>query len=231
MATTKQEIVTIKRISRPIGIIRIVGETPLIVNAWNEKGKRMLKAGQADRGEEDITKKTEYAGRWESFINSMYWISHKPTEYTKEAFMAAIDAGAEFGFRVEAFKCAALDAAYSKKWVPNKKGLKGLFFIKPDFVDEDGNQLVKIHGDPPVMREDVVILSGIGRKPDLRWRGQFTNWYCDLQIQYDKDGVYKFQDICNMIEAGGSYNGIGEYRPEKDGQFGMYYVDTSNPGK
>lgn len=223
MATKKTEVINIKPIVRNEVTVRVVGNTPLIMHKWDEKMKRALPAGVAALGE-DITKKKTYAGPMESFINSMYWISGKPEEYTEEAFNEAIANGAKWGFRVEAFKCAAIDAAYTKKWIPNKKGVKGLFFIKPDFVDEEGNQLVEIKGDAPIIREDVVILGGMSRTPDLRWRGQFTNWYCDLRIEYDADGVYTVQDIVNMINAGGTYNGVGEYRPERDGQFGMYRV-------
>ena len=227
MATKKVEVVKINPIVQNEITVRIVGDTPLIVHKWDEKMKRALPAGVAALGK-DVTKKKEYAGPIESFINSMYWIDGKPEEYTEEAFNAAVENGARWGFRVEAFKNAAIDAAYTKKWIPNKKGVKGLFFIVADAVDEDGNQLVEIKGDTPTMREDVVILGGISRSPDLRWRGQFTNWYCDLRIKYDADGVYSVQDIVNMVNAGGTYNGVGEYRPEKDGQFGMYHVAGDN---
>lgn len=226
MATKKSTAVTIKPIREETTVIRLIGDTPLIVHKWDEKMKRMLPAGKAAYGSSDITEKAEHPGMYESFINSMYWIKGKPSEYTEEAFMNALENGAEFGFRVESFKQAAIDAAYTKKWIPNKKGVKGLFFIEPDAVDEEGYQLVKIQGDWPVMREDVVILSGMSRTPDLRWRGQFTNWFVDLRIRYDADGVYTLQDIINMLNAGGHYNGVGEYRPEKDGQFGMYHVEV-----
>ncbi len=226
MATKKSTAVTIKPIREETTVIRLIGDTPLIVHKWDEKMKRMLPAGKAAYGSSDITEKAEHPGMYESFINSMYWIKGKPSEYTEEAFMNALENGAEFGFRVESFKQAAIDAAYTKKWIPNKKGVKGLFFIEPDAVDEEGYQLVKLQGDWPVMREDVVILSGMSRTPDLRWRGQFTNWFVDLRIRYDADGVYTLQDIINMLNAGGHYNGVGEYRPEKDGQFGMYHVEV-----
>ena len=226
MATKKSTEVTIKPIREETTVIRLIGDTPLIVHKWDVKMKRMLKAGQAAYGSSDITEKAEHPGMYESFINSMYWIKGKPSEYTEEAFVNALENGAEFGFRVESFKQAAIDAAYTKKWIPNKKGVKGLFFIEPDAVDEEGYQLVKLQGDWPVMREDVVILSGMSRTPDLRWRGQFTNWFVDLRIRYDADGVYTLQDIINMLNAGGHYNGVGEYRPEKDGQFGMYHVEV-----
>ena len=218
MATKKSTAVTIKPIREKTTVIRLIGDTPLIVHKWDEKMKRMLPAGKAAYGSSDITEKAEHPGMWE--------IKGKPEEYTEEAFLAALNNGAEFGFRVESFKQAAIDAAYTKKWIPNKKGVKGLFFIEPDAVDDEGYQLVKVQGDWPVMREDVVILSGMSRTPDLRWRGQFTHWYVDLKVRYDADGIYTLQDIINMLNAGGHYNGVGEYRPEKDGQFGMYHVEV-----
>lgn len=221
MAT--KELVTIKAIDEREAVIRVVGDTPLIVHKWDEKMKRALPAGKRALGK-GVADKEDYPTPMESFINSMYWITPKPTEYTEKAFEKAIKKGARFGFRVEAFKQAAIDAAYTKKWIPNKKGVKGLFFLVPDHVDEEGYQLVEIHSDPPVMREDVVVLSGIGRAPDLRWRGQFNNWYADLRIRYDVDGIYSLSDIINMIHAGGRYNGVGEYRVEKDGQYGSYSV-------
>lgn len=225
----KKEVVTIKPIVDKVVTVRLIGDTPLIMHKWTEKMKRALPAGTDPDEANDITVKKEYPGKMESFITSMYWITEMPKEYTEEAFIKAIQEGARFGFRVESFKLAAIDAAYSKGWIPNKKGIKGLFFIEPDYVDEEGNQLVEIKrvdNEPPALREDVVILSGISRKPDLRWRGQFTHWYVDLRIRYDQDGQYSLQDIVNMLQAGGRYNGIGEYRPEKDGQFGMFHVDA-----
>ena len=229
MATKKENaIITISPIVEKVVTVRVVGDTPLIVHKWTEKMKRALPAGARAAELDGINVKKEYQTPMESFVESLYWISGKPTEYTEEAFNKAIENGARFGFRVESFKQAAIDAAYSKKWISAKKGVKGLFFIKPDFIDDEGYQLVEIKGCKPTMREDIVILSGVGRTPDLRWRGQFENWYCDLHISYDADGVYSLQDICNMLQAGGRYNGIGEYRPEKDGQFGMFHVATGD---
>jgi hypothetical protein len=225
MATKKvPEVVKIKPIKDISTTVRLVGDTPLIVHKWSEKAKRMLPAWPEDGPKSDITEQKEYAGPMESFMNALYWITPKPEEFSEAAFAEAVNSGARFGFRVEAFKNAAIDAAYSKKWIPNKKSVKGLFFIQPDFVDGEGNQLVEIKGCVPEMREDIVILSGMTRKPDLRWRPQFSNWYVDLNIRFDADGIYSLQDIVNMLNAGGRYSGIGEYRPEKDGQFGMFHV-------
>ena len=227
MAVKKKEetVVQIKAIPIKEAIIRIVGDAPLICHKWDEKAKRMLPAGKRASGD-DITKGTEYKSPVESFIESLYWISGKPKEYTQEAFEEAVANGAEWGFRCEAIKQAAISAAYLKGWIKKKTVIRGQMFIRPDAVTEEGYQLVKIHGEPPKMREDIVVLSGISRAPDLRWRGEFQNWYCDVRVAYDADGEYTIQDISNMFNAGGLYCGLGEWRPERDGQFGTFHVDA-----
>ena len=142
--------------------------------------------------------------------------------------MQAVTDGAEWGFRCEAIKQAMINAAFLKGWIKKKTIVRGQVFVKPDFTTEEGYQLVKIHGGAPIIREDVVVLSGISRAPDLRWRGEFKNWYCDVQLMYDMDGEYTIQDFINMLNAGGMYCGLGEWRPKKDGMYGMYHVETSS---
>jgi hypothetical protein len=218
-------------------IIRVVGDSPLIVHAWSEKAKGILPAGKRAREimegknkDSNLKPKGDYDTPMEQFMNSLYWITEKPKECTEETFAKAMKKGAKFGIKAESFKAAALSAAYSKKWIPNKKSAQGLFFIVADYVipegPEKGTQLVQIHGVPD-MREDIVRLGGISKSADLRWRPQFTEWYCDLRIKYDIDGLYSLEDIVNMINLGGHYNGIGEWRPEKGGQYGMYSVQAT----
>ena len=235
MAVTKKEVVTIRPIKEETRVLRIEGTTPLITHKWSHKCKLMIPAGArafllAQGKTKSITDKVKDDDKYETpieqFINSLYWIGEKPTEYTEEAFDEAVASGAKFGMKVEAFKKAAIGAAYAKKWIKDKKNNNGLFFIEPDYVDDEGNQLVIIQGDVPHIREDTVCLSGISHSADLRWRPQFDNWFVDLRITYDVDGLYSFEDIANMIMAGGRYYGIAEMRPEKGGQFGMYKVVT-----
>ena len=137
----------------------------------------------------------------------------------EEAFMNAIQNGAKFGFPVTAFKQAGNSAAYRQGWVKNQMGLRGAYFIESD---EEG--LVEIKSDIPEIREDMVKV-GMGTA-DIRYRGQFNNWYADLNITYNKNGQYSKEDIINIINAGGYICGAGEWRPERDGQFGMYHVQV-----
>lgn len=218
MATKKnEEIIEIKRAEIVTTTIRIKGDTPLIVHAWSTKAKRtLLDAHLCIKKLE----KREPKSPVEDFIDSMYWMSDEPTEKTEDGFVAAVKSGARWGFPVTAIKQAANSAAYRNGLVKNQMALRGAYYI--DGVG--AGQLAEIKGCMPVMREDMVRV-GMGTA-DIRFRGQFDNWYMDLNVRYDKNGVYSLEQIVNLINLGGFCCGIGEWRPERDGQYGMYHVEA-----
>lgn len=210
---------------RPIQIqkvqLRLVGDTPMIMHAWSEKAKRMMLDAQMGKAK---GKKKEAKSPVDDFIRSMYWLTPMPVyadnaseEEKQAAFEAAIENGARFGFPVTAFKQAAISAAYRMGWAKDKVSLRGAFFI-----DGDENGMIEIHSDAPKMREDMVKV-GMGTA-DIRYRGEFDNWYADITISYNMNGNYSLESIMNIINAGGYICGVGEWRPEKDGQFGMFHV-------
>lgn len=212
----KVELVAIKPIEMNTVEVTVVGDTPIIMHAWSEKAKRMMLEAQQGKSK---GKKKEAKNPVEDFINSMYWLTESPTEYTEDAFEKAIADGAKFGFPVTAFKQAAISAAYRMGWVKDKMGLRGAFFIESDYGD-----MIEIVSDAPVMREDTVKV-GMG-VADLRYRGEFKNWRATFRVKYNVNGQYSLENIINIINAGGAVCGVGEWRPEKDGQFGMFHVKT-----
>lgn len=214
MATKNVELIEIKPIEVKKTTIRVVGDTPLIMHAWSEKAKREMLEKQM--------KKTKSSAREaknpvEDFIRSMYWLSPIPTDMSEEGFEEAIANGARFGFPVTAFKQAAISAAYRMGWSKDKMSMRGAFFI-----DGDENQMIEIHSEVPIMREDMVKV-GMG-VADIRFRGEFRNWYADMTISYNTNGQYTLEQIINIINAGGYVCGVGEWRPERDGQYGMFHV-------
>lgn len=216
MATKNVELIEIRPIEIQKTTIRIVGDTPLIMHAWSEKAKREMLDKQM--------KKTKSAAREakntvEDFVRSMYWLTPMPTDMTEDGFEKAIADGARFGFPVTAFKQAAISAAYRMGWAKDKMSLRGAFFI-----DSDENQMIEIHSDTPVMREDMVKV-GMGTA-DIRYRGEFRNWYADIVISYNKNGQHTLEQILNILNAGGYVCGVGEWRPERDGQNGMFHVES-----
>lgn len=228
MATTKKEVIEIIPIEVTKFNVRVVGDTPLIMHAWSEKAKReMLEAQQVDKNGKKIKRVKEPKNPVVDFINSMYWLTEKPDvnnymkeEECEELFIKAIAEGARFGFPVTAFKQAAISAAYRLGWSKDKMSLRGVFFI-----DSDENGMVEIKSDVPEMREDMVKI-GMGTA-DIRYRGEFKNWYADLTISYNANGNYSLKDIINIINAGGYVCGVGEWRPERDGQNGMFHIQAN----
>ena len=216
MATKKAnaEVIEIRPIEIKKVTIRIVGDTPLIMHAWSEKAKRMMLEAQMGLAK---GKKKEAKNPVDDFIRSMYWLTPMPEDGTMESFEEAITNGARFGFPVTAFKQAAISAAYRMGWAKDKMSMRGAFFI-----DSDENGMIEIHSDTPEMREDMVKV-GMGTA-DIRYRGEFKNWYADLTISYNANGQYSLENIVNIINAGGYVCGVGEWRPERDGQNGMFHV-------
>lgn len=214
-ATT--EVIEIRPIQIKKATVHIVGDTPLIMHAWSEKAKREMLEKQMKVTK---TKSRDAKNPVEDFIRSMYWLSPMPEEMTMDAFEEAIANGARFGFPITAFKQAAISAAYRMGWAKDKMSMRGAFFI-----DGDENQMLEIKSDAPIMREDMVKV-GMGTA-DIRYRGEFRNWSADINISFNENGQYSLEQIINIINAGGYVCGVGEWRPERDGQYGMFHVTAT----
>ena len=222
MATAKStEVVEIRPIDMKTVEVTLVGDTPMIMHAWSEKAKRMMLEAQQGKAK---GKKKPIKNPVDDFIQSIYWLTEKPAypdgsseEVCEEAFNKAIANGAKFGFPVTAFKQAAISAAYRMGWVKNQMGLRGAFFIESEYGD-----MVEIKSDTPIMREDMVKIAG--GTADIRYRGEFRNWSATFKVKYNANGEFSLENIINIINAGGTICGAGEWRPERDGQFGMYHV-------
>lgn len=208
-------IIEIKPINIVTTTVRIAGDTPLIMHRWSEKAKRMILEKQMKKTKSSAK---EAKNPVEEFIESVYWMEGKPTEYTEEAFEEACRNGARFGFPATAIKQATISSAYRNGITKDMASLRGAFFIAGDGSD----LLAEVKGCTPTMREDMVRV-GMG-VADIRFRGEFASWYMDLQVSYNANGAYTLDQIINLINVGGFSCGIGEWRPEKDGNYGMYHV-------
>ena len=218
MATKKTEnnVIEIKALDIKRVNIRIVGDSPLIVHAWSEKAKRMMLEAQMKATK---TKAREVRNPYDDFIGSMYWLTEKP-ESTPEAFEKAVKAGAKWGFPTGAIKQAGNSAAYRLGWVKNQMELRGSYFISSEY-----GEMAEIKGCVPEIREDMVKV-GQGTA-DLRYRAEFKDWHMNLTIEYNEGGNLTLEQIVNVINLGGYSCGIGEWRPERDGSFGKYHVETA----
>lgn len=222
--------------------VKIVGDTPLIVHAWDAKAKREILEKEVFG---KAVKKREAKDPIRDFAASMYWLTPMPDELDAENIGKAFEDGARFGFPTTAIKQCAINAAYRLGWAKDKASLRPAFQIIADAHGYYGGELVINHekesidiipnmfkpydmceiiSDPPVMREDMVkVMNGAA---DIRYRGEFQNWSIILTVQYNKNGQYSAKDILNIIQAGGYACGIGEWRTERDGVNGQFHIEA-----
>ena len=121
----------------------------------------------------------------------------------------------KYAFPVIAFKSAAVSAGGRFSDGLKMTELRGSFHIQ--------GEMVEIKSPGPIMREDMVRI-GMGTA-DIRYRPQFTEWEVELTINYNADKI-SIDQIVNIFNLAGFGVGVGEWRPEKDGQFGMFRVKT-----
>ena len=191
--------ISLKRIPRAVAVITVEGTAPLVVHAWSQKAKQMMLAAQQGKKTPKEVKNPE--GDFEA---SMYRFP---------------DGG--HGFPVMAFKAATVKGggrAFGKA-VKMTELRQHLTFL-PDGIGVDGMQLARLTCTEPKMREDMVRV-GMGTA-DIRYRAEYAEWQVDLRIEY-LPSVIDLGSIAALVDAGGS-NGIGEWRPEKNGAFGTYRV-------
>lgn len=226
MATKKkaQEIVEVKEFDIRTVDIRIRGTAPLISHKWSEKARKMILDTQTQ--ETTITKKHEKKIPARDFINSAYWLTPEPDGDTDEECIAnfeeAVNNGARWGFPATAFKQAAIMAASR-----NGLDMKGTQIRASFFIDGEGpDQLIEIKGCVPHIREDMVRVGGMSKTADIRHRAQFDDWYADLRIHYNAGGVVSLEQIVNLLNLAGFCGGVGEWRPERNGSYGTFRVET-----
>ena len=180
----------------------LVGDSPLVVHAWSDKAKKMM----LDKQMKKAMPKKEAKSPERDFIDSLYWYSPKPESPTLEDVQKG-----QFGFPAIAFKAAAVDACSHVEGV-TKVAARGAFHIDGD--------LVRIEGTP-TPREDMVRI-GMG-VADIRYRAEFRTWRVRLPIRYNAN-VISAEQIVNLFETAGFAIGVGEHRPQRDGQCGRFHV-------
>lgn len=177
--------------------VKVVGESSLICHRFSEKCKQEIEATQAKKAKQAKPKRDPKA----EFNASLYPLPGKN----------------KYGFPVSAFKKAMVRACTFVDGVAMSKA-RGAFFVMGD--------LVQIVGPAPIMRSDMV---RIGRPPNkvahISYRAEFKKWSCELMIRYNAY-VISPEQIINMLSNAGFSVGVGDWRPEKDGSFGMFRVEA-----
>jgi hypothetical protein len=142
-----------------------------------------------------------------------------PDQDYKSAFYTIKGGG--YGFPVIAFKAATVGASRFYGKDVTMTSLRQFMFFQGE-ASVDGQALARIVGEPH-MREDVV---RVGMGTDLRYRPQFDEWSTVLSIVFVTSALSR-ESVLSLLDAGGMGVGIGEWRPEKRGDFGCFRVDPT----
>lgn len=210
MATTRNETVVIPAINIQRVTITIVGDSPLIVHKWSEKAKKEILDKQMKKAK---TKGHDAKDPVADFIHSLYWLDGEPKEINETGFNDAVQHSARFGFPATAIKAAAVAAGYRSGVTKDKVSMYGAFHIDGEYIVIEG---------VPEMREDMVRV-GMGTA-DIRYRGEFKDWRSTFAVKYNASAI-SLEQLVNLFNLGGFACGLGEWRPEKGGAFGMFHVE------
>ncbi len=187
--------------------VPIVGTAPLIVHNFSEKSKRQML--DAQQGKKSVKQIRDPQAEYEA---AFYRIARE-------------DSVDGYGFPVTAFKAATVGAGRFYGKSVKMTELRQFLFMRGLLTKADPQQLVEIEGEPH-MREDVVRLGGMSRSADLRYRPEFSEWSTTLTVTYVTSSLSR-SSVLSLIDAGGLGIGVGEWRPEKRGEFGTYAVDQN----
>jgi len=199
-AEAQAAAVVIDRIAVERILIPIVGTTSLVVHRFSEKAKRQMLDAMQGR------KSPKTAKDPQAEFEAAYYRMKNPEG---------------FGFPAIAFKAATVGGARFYSGV-TMTALKQFMFFRGE-IGVDGQPLARIEGESH-MREDVVKVGRNGT--DLRYRPEFSEWRTTLDVTYVTSALTR-GSVLSLIDAGGMGVGVGEWRPEKDGDFGTYMIDQS----
>jgi hypothetical protein len=138
-----------------------------------------------------------------------------PEQDFKESLYVHPDGG--YGFPSVAFKAAAVRAGTYADM--KMTFLRGAFHV--------AGELVHISGEPS-MREDMVRLQG--KTADIRHRGEFKEWTASVPLHLNTSAL-SIEQVANLFVIAGFAVGVGEWRPERNGQYGRFEVGAISTGR
>jgi len=185
----------------------LIGNAPLIVHAFPEKARKQML---------DKQMKTAKGGR-----------DARDPYAEVEAARYQLPDGRD-GFPAVGFKAAAVTACTSLADV-TKVAARQAFRVEGLPMNTSGvidgsfirTALVPLVAHPPTIREDVVRLSGPSRTAEMRYRPEYSIWGVALNIVLNPQ-VISIGQLGSMFQAAGHGVGVGDYRPERDGDCGTF---------
>ena len=121
------------------------------------------------------------------------------------------------GFPAVAFKAAAVDACSHVADI-TKVTARGAFHIIGD--------MIPLQYESVTMQQDMVRI-GMGTA-DVRIRPRYDGWSVTFDLRYNAN-VISLEQLALLFDTAGFSIGVGEWRPQKDGSYGMFECASVAP--
>lgn len=188
--------------------IRITGTAPLIFHKWSEKAMKMI-----------LDKQMKKASKGREVRD--------PERDAEDSFYT--NAEGHIALPARNLKQAIVGSARFLQGIPMTI-LRGTIFVRGDkdefipiLVNGKRITIEQVKKLDDWMREDMVTV-GMGTA-DIRFRGQLKEWAMDVSIEYDADSL-SAEQVLNLLQRAGFSQGLGEWRPEKNGDYGTFTVES-----
>jgi hypothetical protein len=206
--------------------VEIKGTTPLMFHKWSEKAKAQIRDKQQKKAKTGRPKREPEV----EYLNSFY--------YTQDGFVS---------FPALAIKQAIVGAARSIDGL-QMTIIRGNIFVVGDV---DGLVPVLVDGKPvkpskkltpangtqgenifaiDTANTNLVMMEHMVRvargAADLRYRGAIKSWSMNLMVKFNAD-MFSQEQVVNLIQTAGFSQGLGEWRPERNGDSGTFEVVQS----
>ena len=191
---TEERKIELRRLVPGTIRVTIEGTSPLIFHRWSEKAKQMILDKQMKKAAKGREARDPQADYEASFYRDKDGDIALPVLMIKNAIVSAVR-------NVEGLTMTLI---------------KGALFC---YGDNDG--FAKVKFGEKNMREDMVRV-GMGTA-DIRFRGEVKDWSVTFDIIFNPTVVSEEQ-ILSLLDLAGFSVGIGEWRPQRSGDYGRFRV-------
>lgn len=206
---TRDKVIEIPALEIRALEITVEALTPLVVNRWSEKAKKWILDSHMGKAKTKLPPKVP-----EDDFEAAKYLNAKGQDCINTLF----------------FKKAIVAAARFAGNDVKMTVLRGSVFTRPPKGVCTGDPRVSTGSLVPLkfssceMREDMVRVGGaLKGKPDVRFRPQYNDWSCTFVIEYNAS-MLTDEQIVNLIRLAGFSEGICEWRPSCDGDFGRFAI-------
>lgn len=199
VAKQKDTAIEIQEIQMGTVRVNIIGTSPMIMHRFSAKARRelLLPKKKANRAEKETSLKHDPVAEFRETI----YMNRNPEEPSC------------VHLPTNAFSKAMANAALDIPGASKSQMLRLVSVISTQ---------VNIFGIPSLFMS-MVRSSDMAKTPDVRTRALFPEWACTLEIEF-VSSLIRGNQIANLLAAAGKIVGMGDWRPQKGGQYGKFRI-------